>query len=191
MKASLPTTESVGFLDDLFPQFRPRLTKIEYIGTISVFTFYMERADDLHENWKNITNAIAAYYQADFESEETAFERWNIYLFFLVKEPVRARLKVRIENDKFSCRKIVQDETPDDFSAELIHQLIDEHIINADLDFSAGDNRRTTNSPSAFSSDSDIYRLIEGSVLKVVGKSAKVDKDGIETLYQQIINIIR
>ena len=186
MNASSITTETVGFLDDLFPQFRPRLTKIEYIGTISVFTFYFEQSSDLHDHWKNMTNAIAAYYQAEFEEEDKAFERWNIYLFFLVKEPVRTQLKVRIENNKFSSRKIVLDNIPEYFSDELIYQLINEHIINSDLDCSTEPNRET----GTFSRDTAIYRIVENSNLQVSGKMVTVDKDELDNLYQQIIHTI-
>ena len=183
METSSITTENVDFLDDLFPQFRPRLSKIEYIGVISVFSFYFERATDLHEHWKNMTNTIAAYYQSGFEAEESAFERWNIYLFFLVKEPVRSQLKVRIENNKFSSRKIVQDQIPEDYPVDLIHQLINEHIINNDLDFSTGASREKNH----FERDSDIYRIIANSGIQASGKSVAVNKNELENLYQKII----
>ena len=186
MNTSFITTDQIAFLDDLFPQFRPRLSKLNYIGTVSVFTFCFETANDLLDHWKNITNSIAAYYQSEFEDDDTAFERWNIYLFFLVREPVRTQLKRRIENNKFCCRKIVQDEFAENFSDDLIRQLINEHIINNDLDYSTD----YKHSPMAYSGESDIYRLIKNSGLKVAGKRGEVDKDVLEHLYQQIIEII-
>ncbi len=220
MKTSLITTEQLGFLDELFPQLNPRLTKIEYIGTVSVFTFFFEQGKDLREHWENITNAIAAYYQSEFEADEQAFERWNIYVFFLVKEPVRTQLKYRIENDKFSCRKIVIDEFAEVFSDEMILQLIDENIINNDLalspdmparistslcphnipniplppskgELSPTPSKREFGRPCAsYSSASNIFRCIDTSGLKVTGKNVVINKDEIAQLYQQIIQTL-
>jgi len=188
MKTSLITTEKVDFLDDMFPQFNPQLSKLNFIGTVSVFTFTFESENDLHENWKGITNSIATYYQADFEGEETTFERWNIYIFFLVKEPVGLRLKYRIENNKFSSRKIVEDNVSTVIHEDLIHQLIHEYIINDDINITASEKRVTVDRQFNYARFSEIYEIIDNSHLRVLGK--KQYNDEIENLYQQIIKRI-
>jgi hypothetical protein len=184
MKASL-ITENIDFLDELFPQFNHHLSKIEFVGTISVFSFFFETENLLNDNWEAVTNSIGSYYQSYFESEEQEFERWNIYILFLVKESVRIQLKYKIENDKFSCRKIVQDKITQNLNEDLIHQLIDKYIINDDLDCSILANSETINQNSSYSNDSKIYALIENNNLTASGKAT--NKDGIEGLYQQII----
>jgi hypothetical protein len=64
--------------------------------------------DYLKENWVAITNTIALHFQSKFEGD---FERWNLYLFFLLPKNIilRDELKYKIENDTFSSRKIVED----------------------------------------------------------------------------------
>lgn len=188
MKASL-ITENIDFLDELFPQFKPHLSKIEFVGTISVFSFFFETENLLNSNWEAVTNSIGSYYQSYFESEEQEFERWNIYILFLVKESVSIQLKYKIENDKFSCRKIVQDKITQDLDENFIHQLIYKHVINDDLDCSTLANSEAINQNSSYSNDSKIYALIENNNLTASGKGA--DKDGIESLYQQIIKEIK
>jgi hypothetical protein len=185
MKTSLITTENVDFLDDMFPQFRPQLSKVEFVGTVSVFSFFFESENDLNEKWKTITNAIAAYYQSAFEGKESEFERWNIYILFLVKEAVDNRLKTKIENDKFSSRKIVQDTVSDTYHNELIHQLIKEYIIIDDISRSTSENQPSVDRATGYSSDSEIFRIIENSELQVTGR--RMHKRDIEPLYQKII----
>ena len=188
MNTSSITIENVDFLNDMFPQFSPRLSKVNYIGAVSVFTFSFESENDLYENWKAVTNAIATYYQSEFEDDETEFERWNIYIFFVVKEPVAARLKYKIENNKFSSRKTVQDNVSANVDLELIEQLIKEYIINDDISITASENIKTDDRQSVYINDSEIYETIDNSNLKVLGKKEK--KEEIENLYQQILKKI-
>ena len=76
----------------------------------------------LSDNWKQGTNSIALNYQNHLK---TSFEKWNIYLFFLMSEPIEdVNLKYAIENNTFSSRKIVEN---DSLSSEA---LIKKHINN-------------------------------------------------------------
>ncbi len=183
-------TEKVGFLDELFPEFNPMLSKIEFIGTVSVFSFIIESEDLLNRNWESITNTIASYYQSKFEEEEKEFERWNIYIFFIIKEEVSTQLKYKIENDKFSSRKIVQDKMLDTINTDSISQLILGHIVNSDLDITELNNIMEYSSiSSTYSHDSKIYKLIEDSSLKISGRGTS--KEELDGLYQQIIKEIK
>lgn len=188
MKLSL-TTENVDFLNELFPTLNPLLSKIEYIGTVSVFSFIFESEGILNQNWESITSTIAAYYQSQFEEEGKEFERWNIYILFIIKDEVSTQLKYKIENDKFSSRKIVQDRMFDSIDASLIARLILEHIINSDLNiFELDKTEKSHNISSTYSNDSRIYKLIENSDLKISGRAT--DKEELDNLYQQIIKEI-
>lgn len=188
MNASL-TTENVSFLDELFPAFNPLLSKIEFIGTVSIFSFIFESENMLSQNWYPIIGTIASYYQSKLEEEGKDFERWNIYVLFLVKEKVSTQLKYKIENDKFSSRKIVQDKMFNTINVDTISKLIWEHIVNSDLDISeiTGIIEPTNTSP-IYSNNSKIYQLVENSNLKISGRGT--DKEELDSLYQQIIKEI-
>jgi hypothetical protein len=185
MKALSIITEKVDFLDNSLSQFNPQLSKIEFIGTISVFSFFFESEKELDENWERITNSIAVYYQSEFEDETREFERWNIYILFLIKESVSTQLKYKIENDKFSSRKIIQDNISDSNS---ISELISKHVINNDIDISIIDNN-TDNINPTYSNDSKIYGLVESSNLKISGRGT--NKNELDNLYQQIIKEVK
>lgn len=188
MKASL-TTENVTFLDELFPTFNPLLSKIEFIGTVSVFSFIFESENMLSQAWESITGTIASYYQSKLEEEGKDFERWNIYILFIVKKEVCTQLKYKIENDKFSSRKIVQDKMSNTINVDSISKLIWRHILNSDLDISEPtDIIESTNTGSTYSNNSKIYQLVENSNLKISGRGT--DKEELDVLYQQIIKEI-
>lgn len=193
MKTSL-TTENIDFLDELFPTFNPRLSKIEFIGTVSVFSFIFETENVLSHNWKSITGTIASYYQSKYEKEGEDFERWNIYILFLIKEEVSTQLKYKIENDKFSSRKIVQDKIIDAITEDSISQLIWRHIVNSDLNISEPtDTIELVNTSSIYLSDSKIYQLIEANSNSNTDNKKtdkKIEKENFEILYQQIIKEI-
>lgn len=188
MKTSL-ITEKLDFLDELYPTFNPLLSKIEFIGTVSVFSFIFDSENMLSQNWESITGTIASYYQSKIEDKGRDFECWNIYILFIVKEEVSTQLKYKIENDKFSSRKIVQDKMSNSINADLISQLIWEHIVNSDLDISEpAEIIESTSIDSTYSTNSKIYQLIENSNLKISGRST--DKEELDGLYKQIIKEI-
>ena len=75
-----------------------------------VFSTLLENEIDLEKVWTELTNAIAVYFQSELEKN---IEIWNIYLLFLVKEKVSKDLKYKIEQDKYSTRKMVLDNLKD------------------------------------------------------------------------------
>jgi len=189
MNALLITNEKVDFLDNLYSKFDPQLFKVELIGTVSVFSFIFESEEILNKNWGVITNSIASYYQSEFEKDGRDFEKWNIYILFLVKNPVSIQLKYKIENDKFSSRKIVQDNLSENINEDFIKNLINKHIVINDIDMFETDNAKSLNRNSAYSNNSKIYGLIENNNSKIYGRGNKKEK--LDNLYQQIIKEIR
>lgn len=187
MKTSL-ITDNVKFLSNLFSEFTPFPLRVNFMGEISIFSFLFETEDYLNDNWDKITSSIASYYQSVFENEENEFERWNIYILFLVKNSVGIQLKYKIENDKFSSRKIVIDNIKEDLNKNLVTGLIAKHIINSDLDVSNFENSNAYRSDAIYSNDSKIYQLIENSNLIFFGRGA--NKEKLDSLYQQIIKEI-
>ncbi|MEQ8475373.1 ABC-three component system middle component 1 [Fulvivirga sp.] len=129
----------------------------------------------LHENWKGITNSIALNYQTHLE---TSFEKWNIYLFFLMsKELEELNLKYTIENNTFSSRKILEDAS---LSAEV---LIKKHVNN-ELTIKEDTNR---SGDTEFSHDPLIYSVLKDKKLK----NKKILAKPLEEAYDQLITKIK
>jgi len=97
--------------------------------------FFAESINEkiLKENWELMSNMVAANYQNSEYMSDSEFDRWNFYIIYLSKDNVSKELKNKIENDKFSSRKIVEDSYDKKFDNEEANRLIVKHITNADL----------------------------------------------------------
>ncbi|MBB6610474.1 hypothetical protein H7F15_05460 [Pontibacter sp. Tf4] len=98
-----------------------------------VVTVCMSDSGELEDNWEKINSSIPVFLDDELASE---FERWNLYLLFFVYEPVSKHLKYKVENDKFSCRKIVVENFHTYDAPELenqIENIISNKIFNVDL----------------------------------------------------------
>lgn len=97
--------------------------------------FFVESINEkvLKENWELISSMVAANYQNSEYMGGNEFDRWNFYIIYISKDKISKELKNRIENDKFSSRKIVEDLYDKEFDNEEANRLIVEHITNADL----------------------------------------------------------
>jgi len=188
MKTSL-ITDKHAFLHKLFSRFSPVLLKVEFVGDISVFAFTFDDESDLSDNWMKVTSSVAACYQSTFEGEQSDFERWNIYILFLVKTPVGSQLKYKIESNKFSSRKIVHENASAQRGLDYLQTLIDEYVVANDINIVEQPTSRSSESACATTSDSKIYRLIDHSRLK----TAELQNDGeaLDELYQQILKEIK
>lgn len=87
----------------------------------------------INENWKRFSNMVAANYQNSEYMSDREFDRWNFYIIYISKDSILKDLKNRIENDKFSSRKIVEDCYNAEFNDEEASFLITKHITNSDL----------------------------------------------------------
>lgn len=100
---------------------------------INVF-FLFANKKNIENQWKIFSNTIAAKFQnAEYMSENKDFEKWNFYIIYVSKEKLSKELKNRIENDRFSSRKIVEDNYLNDFNCDEANKLIIKHITNTDL----------------------------------------------------------
>ncbi|HMU04103.1 MAG TPA: hypothetical protein PJ990_10780, partial [Saprospiraceae bacterium] len=96
--------------------------------------FFLEADSDIiNENWKRFSNMVAANYQNSEYMSNREFDRWNFYIIYISKDNVSKELKNKIENDKFSSRKIVEDSYDKEFNDDEANRLIVKHITNADL----------------------------------------------------------
>lgn len=93
-----------------------------------LFTLVCNDNDALNDSWENLTENIAINFQIDIEKE---IERWNIYLVFLLENEVPKEIKYKIEQDKYCCRKLVEDSLKtNDFPDAYIAQLIQNKIFS-------------------------------------------------------------
>jgi hypothetical protein len=86
------------------------------------FTYYVDQSDLLAEIEETVRDFIAIYFQG--LTIEKDVERWNLYIFYFVNGNVKQDLKYKIEQDKFSTRKIVIDKIEDEPDDEKISELI-------------------------------------------------------------------
>ena len=86
-----------------------------------IFTILVKNEFELESLWLNLTNAIAMYFQSELEKD---IEKWNIYVIFFVREKVSMDCKYKIEQDKYSSRKIVMDNIIDINLEEIIESRL-------------------------------------------------------------------
>jgi len=86
----------------------------------------------LNKKWEKVSSAVSMCYQADIDNQNE-FQKWNLYIIYSCIDKVDKELKALIENDKFSSRKIVEDNQSEELSDEIANNLIVKHITNTDL----------------------------------------------------------
>ncbi len=93
---------------------------------------FQSNYETLTLKWNKVSSAVSMCYQADV-NDENEFEKWNLYIIYICTETVDKELKAKIENDKFSSRKIVVANQTEKLTTELANNLIIQHITNTDL----------------------------------------------------------
>lgn len=167
---------TVEVLREMFSDFEMKFQTIQFPVTISVFFFTFADAPALSDNWEKMQKAIAGYYQTGL-ADEAEFERWNIYIFYLCREVVASELKYRIQNDRFSSRKVVVENFSGSVGEKDLNELIAEHITNTDL-IGAGSPASDGESrlKKKYTSDSGVWKIISTAALPGEKDTAAVDK---------------
>jgi hypothetical protein len=160
-------------------------TKIEHYivndetWKFSVFVSSFDNIKILDKLWQQLSDVIASSYQTNLNGEENLFEKWNIYILYICKESVSKNLKAKIENDKFSSRKIVSDNINEELTEELINRIIMKHITHSDL-IDIVDNTETKLEEIYVPNDSSIWSLIPTD--KQVSGNLELQKNMIKQL---------
>lgn len=155
--------------------------KVEYNGNISLFVVSCNDEIQLANTWERVSSLIGAYYQSNLKTE---YERWNVYILYVIGIKIQQGLKYRIENDRFSSRKIVVDaytKAIDDINIKL---LIEEHITNRDISL---DSSSVNVEKREYKSNSRIWRIIKSGKIKA-GKGSKLES---EKLMFEIIKTLK
>lgn len=128
----------LGYSNDIINQLKEKHSACEFRFNllkenvnISVF-FVLAKSTIISENglWEKISKEIALKYQSKLEN---VYEKWNLYIIYITTDVTSKALKNKIENDKFSSRKIVEDSYDKEFNDDEANRLIVKHITNADL----------------------------------------------------------
>lgn len=151
-----------GFLVERYPQDFVAFKIVPYKGDISAFFFDFATTVTLENEWNKISGFIAGYYQAEIPE---VFTKWNIYVFYFCREPVPLSLKYKIENDRFSSRKVVVGSLEKKIDELALNDFINEHITNRDIRYeTGGDAVRLGDTP--YASNSIVAELIRNVHLK-------------------------
>ncbi|WP_146013704.1 MULTISPECIES: ABC-three component system middle component 1 [unclassified Pseudomonas] len=121
----------ISQIKDKFPNFAFNLFTAGDSEFISCIACWAESSQMLEQNWNAIQNVLALVYKA-----EKKVARWNVYIAFFCKDSVSRPLKLLIENDKFTARKLVFDSCTDSQSwlkEEFALKRLNYEIFEVDL----------------------------------------------------------
>ncbi len=142
-------------LKEEFSQFEIYYRIEDYHGKFHIFFIKPVEVKDLDERWKNLSSWIAGNFQTQLKMP---FEVWNLYVFFLVGDDIDKQLKYKIENDTFSSRKIVIEDTRSQ------DEIIKEYITNTDLQMVP--EKRFSSEQLELVKNPDLERLLDGRTLR-------------------------
>ncbi|MGV9004431.1 ABC-three component system middle component 1 [Flavobacterium sp.] len=109
--------------------FKFNIEKIS-INISVLFVYGLSKDFEENDNWEKISEGIALKYQSKISD---VFDKWNIYIIYLCSDIATKELKNKIENNRFSNRKIVEDNFQSELNDENANALIIKHITNTDL----------------------------------------------------------
>lgn len=152
---------------------------VELNVNISVF-FVLTNSSVLEENnlWQKISEEVALKYQSKLDS---IYEKWNLYIIYVTNDKTSKELKNKIENDKFSSRKIVEDNFYQVLGESESAELIIKHITNSDLK-EIVDTTKEINISKYVPINSDLWKLLDTED-KVIG-----DKEAQEFIVKELNN---
>lgn len=96
--------------------------------SLYIFTIQLKGQIEVLKIHKELRDYIAIYFQSQLLEKD--IERWNIYQFFLIEEKVDDVTKQKIEQDKFSTRKIIHDGLQKILSDNDIKKLINQELFD-------------------------------------------------------------
>jgi hypothetical protein len=92
-----------------------------------LFVCSQRSEEELNLHWEKITSTIALQFQANLKEP---IQIWNIYLVFFVTENVSKNLKYKIEQDKYCCRKIIEDNVEVSQTDEAVIAYLEQRIFS-------------------------------------------------------------
>jgi hypothetical protein len=124
--------DSIAKLQESFPDIAFNLFAAGNSDFVSCIVCWTQSSEILEQKWNAIQNVLAVRYKT-----EKKVARWNIYIAFFCRESVARPLRLLIENDKFTARKLIFDsciDTQDWLKEEFAIQRLNREIFEVDLD---------------------------------------------------------
>ncbi|MCU4552903.1 hypothetical protein KTI87_09625 [Acinetobacter nosocomialis] len=141
---------------------------------ISCIVCWSDSVDSTVSFWKEIQSIISVNHQPESE-----YARWNIYLVFLNEEKLSIDDKYRIENDKFSARKIILDGLSKLPTIDEAGEMINSELLGYDMKLS---NSLNKNDEVSTLIDSSIFSLINNLPLDSTKESKKIRSEVLNEL---------
>ncbi|MGJ7913078.1 ABC-three component system middle component 1 [Neobacillus sp. LXY-1] len=142
---------------------------------LHIFTVVLENGHELEKIWKRITGDIALYFQSELEKD---IEIWNIYIVFICKDSVSKELKYKIEQNKYSTRKLVIENVNFPLSTIEIQNL----LIDKLFDIKVKNNKIGI-------AESNLLDLVKKNDEILYHLLRKKDKDDIFQMYLEVFMI--
>lgn len=173
------------FNEDIFESINKDLTYwIKKISGYSchLFVIQLTNVNTLKNVWEILSARIALGFQTGLPND---IEMFNIYLIFLSKERVSREIKYKIEQNKYCCRKLVEDELGEViFTDNYIKMLIDEKIFSIEA-------IKISTEESNFLTNKNIESIInekDKNILKVL-KGYKASNVKFDQYYKKFIEL--
>jgi len=102
-------------------------------GKINLYCFstFYTTVYDFEKDYKELRDHVAISFQS--RTLQSAAERWNLYLLYMVKETVPQEIKQRVVHDKFSARKIVHTTGENTIDDKYIEQIISSSLLDISI----------------------------------------------------------
>ena len=148
-------------------------TKEETNYSLHIFTVVLENGSELERIWKRLTGDIALYFQSELEKD---IEIWNIYIVFICKESITKELKYKIEQNKYSTRKLVLENVNFPLSTNEIHNLLTDKLFDIEIKSNIVDDTSEINLLDVVKKNDEVlYQLLKEN-----------DKENIFHMYMEV-----
>ncbi|MEH7159340.1 ABC-three component system middle component 1 [Neobacillus drentensis] len=121
-----------------------------------LFTSYCNTESELERNYQSLNDIIAFEFQRKLLLD---IEKWNLYIFFFVKEDISEELKVQIEQDKYATRKIVYKHLGKEPSEEEQKDIIFDKLFRLNIRTSPSSKTEVKSKLSELIKEEDPYLL--------------------------------
>lgn len=128
------------------------LGKVHYGGKVIVCIVKFKDDSTLINHWKEFNSYLTAKFVPTVKDD---YSRWNFYIFYFSESILGKAIKYEIENNRFSSRKILI-ENSKSITKNLIEDVIIEHITNDNIEINV-ENKET----STFKKNDKIAKVLD------------------------------
>ncbi|WP_448649102.1 ABC-three component system middle component 1 [Pseudomonas corrugata] len=131
MNLTSASNDHIREVQESFPDFKFNFFTAGNSDFVSCIACWVNTSEILEQKWNAIQNILAVRYKA-----ERKVARWNVYIAFFCRESVGRSLRLLIENDKFTARKLIFDSCIDNqnwLKEEFAIQRLNHEIFEVDL----------------------------------------------------------